>query len=321
MISNAEILEFLRRSDTYVSGEDISRRLKISRSAIWKHIQELRQSGYEIAAVPHLGYRLVSVADKLFPQEVTSSLNTKFIGRRFHYYENLSSTMDIATKLAIEGEREGAVICAESQVKGRGRLGRAWISPKAKGIYISLILRPNILPSETPKLTILSAVSCAKAIKDIAGISPGIKWPNDLIMSDKKVGGILTELNAEMDRVKFVIIGIGLNVNNTKSSLTAGATSLKQEKGENVSRIDLLRNMLRQIESDYTHFLKYGISSIIDEWRQLSLTLHSRIKVVCRKEAIEGEAQDIDLDGGLLIRKDSGFIEKVLAGDVLKAGP
>ena len=199
-------------------------------------------------------------------------------------------------------------------------MGREWFSPKTKGIYISLILRPNILPSETTKLTILSAVSCCKAIKEVAGIEVGIEWPNDLVIRNKKIGGILTELNAEMDKVKFVIIGIGINVNNTKSNLPHNATSLRQEKGMVVSRINLLRGMFEQLEKDYTHFLKYGISSIIDEWRHLSLTLHSRIKIVCRNEEVEGEAQDIDLDGGLLIRKDSGFIEKVLAGDVVKAG-
>jgi len=320
MISHAEILEFLRRSNTYVSGEDISRRLKISRSAIWKHIQELRQLGYGIAAVPHLGYRLISIADKLLPQEITSSLDTRFIGKKLYYYENISSTMDIATKLALEGIEEGGVVCAESQMKGRGRLGREWFSPKAKGIYISLILRPNILPSETTKLTILSAVSCCKAIREASGVNTEIKWPNDLIIRDKKVGGILTELNAEMDRVKFVVIGIGINVNNTKSSLPPNATSIRQETGAAISRIVLLRRILKQIEDDYLHFLKYGISRIIDEWRHLSLTLHSRIKVICHNEEIEGEAQDIDLDGGLLIRKDSGFIEKVLAGDVVKVG-
>ncbi|MDD4909279.1 MAG: biotin--[acetyl-CoA-carboxylase] ligase [Candidatus Omnitrophica bacterium] len=320
MISDFEILEFLRGSDTYVSGEDLSRHLKISRSAVWKHIQELRQSGYEISAVPHLGYRLDALTDKLFPQEITSSLNTKFVGRKIHYYESVSSTMDIATKLAVEGEEEGAIVCAESQSRGRGRIGRQWFSPKAKGIYISLILRPNLPPSEAAKLTILSAVSCCKAINEETGVSAGIKWPNDLLVRGRKAGGILTELNAETDRVRFVVIGIGINVNNARSGIPDYATSLRQERGESVCRVSLLRAILRRIEADYIHLLKYGASSIINEWRGLSLTLHSRVKVVCYNREVVGEAQDIDSDGGLLIRKDSGLVEKVFAGDVVKAG-
>ncbi|MCM8770247.1 MAG: biotin--[acetyl-CoA-carboxylase] ligase [Candidatus Omnitrophica bacterium] len=313
-----KILEYLKKTDSHISGEELSQRLKISRAGIWKHIQELRESGYEIVAVPHLGYRLFSIPDKLLPQEIACGLKTKSFGCKIRYYEMVSSTMDIAMQAGLEGALEGELILAEGQSRGRGRLGRSWNSPKYKGIYMSLILRPKLLPQETPCLTLLSAVSVCEAIKEDVGLDTNIKWPNDIVIHEKKVGGILTELNAEMDIVHFVVIGIGINVNNDKSQLPLHATSLKEEKKEVVNRVTLLRKILEKLEINYDIFKKHGFHPITEKWRSFSTTLGSRIKVTCQKEHIEGEAIDIDIDGGLIIRKDSGFIEKVMAGDVVK---
>lgn len=226
------ILNFLRKSPSYLSGEDISRRFKISRAGIWKYIQELRKDGYEIEAIPHCGYKLSGIPDKLFPEEIQAGLNTRFIGRKIHHYESLSSTMDVAFNLAIDAAPEGTVVVAEGQHCGRGRMGRQWISPKAKGIYFSLILRPKILPNEAPKLTLLTAVAVAEAVRKTTGLSALIKWPNDIFIGEKKLGGILTELNAEVDRVKFVIIGVGINVNLKKTQLPFRATSVRNELGK-----------------------------------------------------------------------------------------
>jgi BirA family biotin operon repressor/biotin-[acetyl-CoA-carboxylase] ligase len=315
-----KILDFLKRSQDYVSGDFISHRLGITRQALWKHIQALKDSGYDIQAVPHLGYRFVSSPDRLFPSEITGQLNTRFIGKKIYYFETLPSTMDIAMQLGMRGMPEGTIVLAEAQTKGRGRLGRNWISPKYKGIYLSLILRPKILPNQAPILTLLVAVSICEAIKEKMGIDAQIKWPNDILIHNKKLGGILTELNAEMDIVRFVVIGIGLNVNNDKKTLVASATSLKNEKKENINRIDLLLEILCKIEACYLILQKQESSSIIDKWRQYSVTLGRRVKIICQEEQLEGEAVDIDNDGGLLIRKDSGFIEKVMAGDVVHCG-
>lgn len=312
-----KILDFLKKKEAYISGEEISSHLKISRQGLWKHIRDLRDAGYDIVAVPHLGYRLVSSPDRLFPSEVSHGLNTKFTGKKIYYFDTVSSTMDVALQLGIKGAPEGTVVLAESQTKGRGRLGRSWLSPKYKGIYLSLILRPQILPNQTPLLTLMSVVSICEAINEKAGLVPQIKWPNDILIHHKKLGGILTELNAEMDLSRFVVVGIGLNVNNDKKTLVSGATSLKEQKKEEINRLDLLQEILRKIEANYLIFQKEGSKPIIEKWRQYGISLSRRVKVICQKEHIEGMAVDIDTDGGLLIRDDSGLITKVMAGDVV----
>jgi BirA family biotin operon repressor/biotin-[acetyl-CoA-carboxylase] ligase len=317
MITQEKIVDSLRRKLDYVSGDSIANRLGITRQALWKHIQELKELGYEIVAVPHLGYRLVSTPDRLLPFEVSSNLDTQFIGRKVHYFDVVSSTMDIALQLGMKGASEGTLVLAEAQTKGRGRLGRAWSSPKYRGIYLSLILRPKILPNQASIFTLLSAVSVCEAIKKAVGLDAQIKWPNDIFIHHKKLGGILTELNAEMDEIRFVVIGIGLNVNNDKRTLVAQATSLKEQKKESVNRVDLVREILRKLEANYLFFQEKGARHVIEKWRDYNITLGRRVKVFSHRDHVEGEAFDIDIDGGLLIRKDSGSQEKVMAGDVV----
>jgi len=230
----------------------------------------------------------------------------------------VSSTMDIAMQLGLENSPEGTIVLAEAQAKGRGRLGRSWSSPKYKGIYLSLILRPKILPNASSILTLLTAVSICEAIKEITGQDAKIKWPNDIMIHNKKLGGILTELNAEMDSIRFVVIGMGINVNNEQKMLPQGATSLKELKKEGINRTALLQEILRKIENNYLVFQKkLGPGLIIEKWRTLNITLGKKVRVVCQKEHLEGEAVDIDIDGGLLLRKESGLIDKVMAGDVV----
>jgi BirA family biotin operon repressor/biotin-[acetyl-CoA-carboxylase] ligase len=224
--------------------------------------------------------------------------------------------MDLAMQLGIQAAPHGTVVLAESQTKGRGRLGRSWFSPKYKGIYMSLILRPNISPSASSVLTLLSAVSICEAVKIVTGLDAQIKWPNDVFIANKKLAGILTEMNSEVDKVNFVVIGIGLNVNNDKKSLIAQATSLKEQAGQPVNRIILLQELLRGIESNYFLLEDKGAREIIDKWRNFSLTLGRRVKIYCQDKHIEGQAVDIDRDGALLVRKDSGLTQKVFSGDV-----
>lgn len=312
-----KILDYLNKENDYLSGDQISKHLGISRQGLWKHIQDLKDSGYEIVAVPHLGYRLQSCPDRLFPCEVARNLNTKFIAKKIHYFDYLASTMNLAMQLGMQGEPNGALVLAESQTKGRGRLGRSWFSPKYKGIYLSLILRPKILPAVSPVLTLMSAVSICEALKKTVELEAQIKWPNDVFIHHKKIAGILTEMNSEVDKVNFVVIGIGLNVNNDKKSLIAQATSLKEQSAQTVSRILLLQELLRRLEANYFILEDKGAAPIIDKWRAFSLTLGKRVKVYCQNKHIEGCAVDIDQDGGLLIRKDSGLIQKVSSGDVM----
>jgi len=313
-----KILELLKRKDDYVSGDQISHRLGISRQGLWKHIQQLKEHGYDIIAVPHLGYKLVSSPDKLFPFEVAHGLNTRFTGKRIHYFETVSSTMDIALQLGIKGAAEGTLVLAEGQTKGRGRLGRSWVSSKNKGIYLSLILRPSLSPNLNPLLTLMAAVSICEAIKITTGLSAQIKWPNDIFMRNKKLGGILTELNAELDITRFVTIGIGLNVNNDKRMLPATATSLREHnRQQDLSRVNLLQEILRRIEENYLLLQREGSSPIIEQWREYNITLGRRVRVVFQEKHFEGEAVDIDTDGGLLVRGDYGLVQKFTSGDLV----
>jgi len=219
--------------------------------------------------------------------------------------------------LGIQLAANGTLVLAESQTKGRGRLGRSWFSPKHKGIYLSLILRPKISPSASPVLTLLAAVSICEAVKKVTSLDAQIKWPNDIFIHNKKIAGILTEMNAEVDKVNFVVIGIGLNVNNDKKSLIAQATSLKEQTGQPINRVILLQELLRKIENNYSLLEDRGAQVIIDKWRSFSLTLGRRVKIYCQDKHIEGAAVDIDQDGALLIRKDSGLTQKVFSGDVM----
>lgn len=315
------ILHALKSNDDgYLSGEEISRVLNVSRAGIWKHIQELRNAGYDIIAVPHLGYKLVSSPDKLFPAEIKFKLGTKFIGKRIEYHEAISSTMDEAFRLGMAGADEGTLICAEGQAKGRGRLGRTWASPKGKGIYTSLILRPKLQPSLVSQLTLLCAVAVTQAIEAVAGVKASIKWPNDLMINNKKVVGILTEMNAEIDRVNFVVIGIGINVNAAGSQLPAHSTSLRQESSKNFTRVELLREVLRRLEYWYVRFGQQGFEPVLEQWKDLSVTLGRNVRIADAKRVIDGKAIGIDADGGLLIKSHSGVIVKKMTGDVIQIG-
>jgi BirA family biotin operon repressor/biotin-[acetyl-CoA-carboxylase] ligase len=312
-----KIIALLNDKREYLSGEELSSSLKVSRQALWKHINFLRDLGYDIAAVPHLGYRLISVPDRLYDFQVYQGLKTKSFGRKIIYFNSLSSTMDMATQLALKGAREGTVVLAETQAKGRGRLGRIWYSPKYKGLYFSLILRPKISLDKASIITLLAGVSICEAIKEVSGLDLSIKWPNDILMHNKKLGGILTEIKAEVDEVNFVIIGMGLNINNDSKSLISGSTSLKEGKAEHPGRLKILQEVLYKLEANYQILDKKGAKPIIDKWRLFAITLGRRVKVYSHKEHLEGEAFDIDSDGGLLIRNDSGITQKVIAGDVV----
>jgi BirA family biotin operon repressor/biotin-[acetyl-CoA-carboxylase] ligase len=311
------ILDFLKKKQGYVSGEELSARLNISRQALWKHIQEFKEAGYEILAVPHLGYKLTACPDRLFASEISRGLQTKIIAKKICYFAELASTMDAAAALGMQGAGEGTLVVAESQTKGRGRLGRSWISPRHKGIYFSLILRPRITPAQAPVLTLVTAVSICDAIRKVTGVEAKIKWPNDIMISGKKLGGILTELSAEMDAVRFVIIGVGLNVNNTKVVPLATATSLREQTGAAVSRVELLQEILRAIERRYLAQGEGENQAILQAARQASNTLGGRVKVVTQGYTVEGHAVDLDKDGALLVRNDAGLIQKVTSGDVI----
>ena len=235
---DVQILTALRAAVSgAVSGAELSHRLGVSRAAIWARIEELRALGYEIEAGPHLGYRLLTAPDLLHADDLLSRLGpTEIIGRDIRVFQQTTSTNDVIEKLARDGVKEGAVVFAESQTRGRGRLGRQWLSPAGKGLWFSVLLRPALRPQDATRLTVASATALRRAIADLTGLEPEIKWPNDLLLHGRKTAGILTELNAELDHVKYVILGIGVNVNLNAADLPANlrklATSLKAEFGQ-----------------------------------------------------------------------------------------
>jgi len=307
---------FRERQGEYVSGEELSDLLDVSRASIWKHIEKLRQEGYKIDAVPHHGYMFVSAPDKLLAQEVSWGIKTRYMGKKVFSYDVADSTNEIAYDLAKKGAPEGSVVVAEGQRRGKGRMGRSWISPKG-GIYLSAILRPNLFPNDIPKITLMCAISVCTAIRDCSGLDAKIRWPNDILVEGKKICGILTEMKAEQDRIDFIIVGIGINVNTPASALPKVGTSIKEEVGKKFSRIELTRKLLESLEVHYEGFKKDGFAATRQHWRDLSATLGRRVKADLNHKKIEGQAQDIDEDGALLIRLDNGFIERLLSGDVI----
>lgn len=322
MTTDAQILSALRAEGSVgVSGAELSQQLGISRAAIWARIEELRQLGYEIEASPHLGYRLVSTPDVLHADDLLSRLGkTKVIGRDIRVFEQTTSTNDVIEKLARDGVKEGAVVFAESQTKGRGRLGRKWMSPARKGLWFSVLLRPNLRPQETTQLTVAAAAALWRAIHNETGLQPEIKWPNDLLLRGRKTAGILTELSAEVDRVKYVILGIGVDVNLSASEFPSElrklATSLKIETGKPVSRPELATAILRELDHDYARICSGQFAAVADEWEQHCTTIGKNVAIHIGDRWVRGRAESLDADGALLLRTDHGHLERIIGGDV-----
>ncbi len=332
-------LNILRdRKEGYVSGEELSKELGISRTAIWKHIQTLKEEGYKIVSQKRLGYSLVSVPDLLLPYEIKKGLKAKILGKKIYHFKEIGSTNNFAIELARKGIEEGAIVIAETQTKGKGRLGREWSSPFG-GLWIAIILKPKILPTQAPRMTIIAALGVAKTIRKLYHLDAFIKWPNDILIRSqlgtirangrmrkkeyrvfKKVCGILTEMGAEQDTVNYVVIGIGVNLNidikKFPMEFRKDATSIEKELGCKIDRVEFTKRMLEEIEDFYLLFKKRGFTPILKEWKKISATLGKRIKAVSGRRIIEGKAIDIDSDGALIIQTKKTKQEKILAGDV-----
>ncbi len=304
-----------------VSVAELSRQLGISRAAIWARIEELRGLGYEIEAGPHLGYRLISVPDVLHADDLLSSLGpVKIVGRDIRVFEETTSTNDVIEKLARDRVREGAVVFAESQSKGRGRHGRKWISPPHKGLWFSVLLRPALRPAAATQLTIAAASALFRAIQAQTGLLPQIKWPNDILLRGKKVAGILTELSAELDRVNYVILGIGVNVNTGAGEFPAElrklVSSLKIETGHRQNRAELAVKILRELDSDYSRITAGKFETLADEWEKHCSTLGQHVVIRAGDRKVGGRAESLDADGALLLRTQHGHLEPIVGGDV-----
>jgi BirA family biotin operon repressor/biotin-[acetyl-CoA-carboxylase] ligase len=319
--TDAKIISALRHApEGGVSGAELSEQLGISRAAIWARIEELRSIGYEIEASPHLGYRLLKSPDLLHADDLLARLGkTRVVGRDIRVFNETTSTNDVIEKLARDGVREGVVVFAESQTRGRGRLGRKWISPPRKGLWFSVLLRPAVRPQRVTQLTV-AAAALTRAIRSETGLEPRIKWPNDLLFNGRKAAGVLTELSAELDKVRHVNLGIGVDVNLSASEFPSEvrkvATSLRIESGRLLDRADLAVAILRELDRDYARVTSGQFAELADEWESQCSTLGTNVVIRMGDRTVRGRAESLDPDGALLLRTEHGHLERIIGGDV-----
>lgn len=304
-----------------MSGADLAQRLDISRAAVWARIEELRELGYDIAARPHTGYRLLESPDLLHADDLLARVGRpRVIGRDIRVFQETSSTNDVIEKFARDGAKEGVVVFAESQSRGRGRLGRRWLSPAGKGLWFSVLLRPKLRPQAATQITIAAATAVLRALKAHTGIRATIKWPNDILAHGRKLVGILTEMNAEPDAVKHVILGIGVDVNLTTGELPPDlrklATSVRIETGESWNRAELAAAILRELDADYARVVEGKFPALADEWEAQCATIGENVVIHLGDRRVQGRAEALDDDGALLVRTQHGRLERVIGGDV-----
>ncbi|MCI9373587.1 MAG: biotin--[acetyl-CoA-carboxylase] ligase [Lachnospiraceae bacterium] len=322
----SDILTLLRNSRDYVSGQQLCDQFGVSRTAVWKAINQLKEEGYRIEAVSHKGYRLLESPDVLSRSEVLSRLKTKWAGQQLFYLEETGSTNIDAKRYAEEGEPHGTTVIAEKQNAGRGRRGKYWESPPGSAIYMTIMLKPDFAPDKASMLTLVMALSVAEAITEATGLQAGIKWPNDVVVNKKKVCGILTELNVETDYIRHVVIGVGINVNNGApeefpEEIRETATSLRIEAGTPFSRAELLERVLERFEKNYDTFVTtLDLRLLIEAYGRYLLNLNMEVNVLDPKGSYTGVARGISTTGELLVEKEDGEMKTVYAGEVSVRG-
>ncbi|MCI9447712.1 MAG: biotin--[acetyl-CoA-carboxylase] ligase [Lachnospiraceae bacterium] len=326
-----KILQVLRQNqDSYVSGQELCGELGVSRTAVWKYIKQLKEAGYEIAAVQNRGYRLVSVPDILSQSEVASRLHTKWLGHDVRYYDELDSTNMEAKRIAEEAGNDGwhgTVVVADKQTAGRGRRGRTWSSPVGTGLFFSVLLKPEIDPGNASMLTLVKGMAAVKGIAEVTGLSPQIKWPNDIVIHGKKIVGILTEMSAQIDYVNHIVVGTGINVHQTEfpEEIAGKASSLRLEmqaegKEESISRAQLLGAVLKYFEQYYEIYLQTeDLSALKEEYQTMLVNCGRTVRVLDPLGEYEGKAMGIDCRGELLVERD-GEVCRVSAGEVSVRG-
>lgn len=316
-----EIARYLEQhSESWVSGEELSRQLGVSRTSIWKYIQTLRRHGLIIEGQTRRGYRYIDDRDSLAPYQIERERKTSWLGRFFRYYPTIGSTNQVAKALAQTYPDDGIVVVADEQTAGRGRRGRQWLSPPGKGLWFSAVLRPELPPAEVAGLTLVAAVAAVRAIHRETGVLLQIKWPNDLELNSYKVGGILTEMSGEADRVDYIVLGLGINVNLAQEEfppeMRHRASSLAVLAGRKIPRRPLFLTLLVELENCYTEFLRGRFPELLAEWRQRSSTLGKKVNVFLPRRKVEGTAIDVDEEGALLVADEAGRVQRFVAGEV-----
>lgn len=319
----AALLTLLAENATIViSGARIARGIGVSRSAVWRWVERLRELGVKVKGRAATGYFLEKVPDILTADVLKQRLKGSLFGKRIYHFFKTDSTNRVALELGHAGEPEGAVVLAEEQTAGRGRAGHIWLSERAAGIYVTLLLRPKLAPVQAPLLTMMAGLSTHAAVEAATGLPVDLKWPNDLMVAGKKAGGILTEMHADPGAIRFVVVGIGLNVNQERfpAELTNFATSLRIETGKPQSRMELLVRLLREFESDYNRFVQEGVASVVKRFAVLSSYAHGkRVRVTNGTESYLGTTVGLGPEGLLQVERDDGRVTTVIAGDVAEA--
>lgn len=317
------LLALLAENPTNViSGAKIASEIGVKRQTVWRWIEILRDSGVNVKGHPRSGYHIEHVPDILAPQLLLPHLRGGLFGRKILHFFQTGSTNDVAMRLAEAGEPHGTVIIAERQTAGRGRAGRSWISEKSAGIYCTVLLRPPIPPMQAPALTLAAGLAVRDAIAEETGLSPDIRWPNDVILNGKKVCGILTEMQAELSRIHFAVIGIGINVNNAKipAELAGIATSVRLETGRMHSRLQLLVRLLRRLDHDYNQFVTAGVAPILRRFAEISTYVEGkRVRITNGQESYIGTTAGLEPSGILRVQRDDGRTEPVISGTVSEA--
>ena len=318
-----KILGLLRDADEYISGERMSGEFGVSRTMVWKLIKGLRDEGYVIDSVTNRGYRLVGVPDLVTGEEIRSVLEAGIFAGEIYDYDVVESTNVIAKEKAREGASEGCVVIADSQTGGKGRLGKVWDSPGGTGIWMSVLIRPEIPPHEVSGITLVAGLAICQGIRAVTGLEAYIKWPNDIVINGKKVCGILTEMSAEMDRVNYVIVGIGINVNTVDfpEELQKIGTSLKIESGKPYRRKDVVAQVLMFLEKYYGDYIEgKSLDGILDDYKELCITLKNDVQIVDRNHTYWAKPLDIDKTGSLLVEKEDGTQATITSGEVSVRG-
>ncbi len=321
MTSRDKILSLFRtHPDHYISGQEISRSLKISRAAVWKQVKVLRELGFEIEAKHSQGYRLLTTPDLLLAADIENGLDCQIMGQSVVSFPEVDSTNVQLRRLAEDGALEGTVVVADRQSAGRGRLGRRWESPFGVNLYCSILLRPQIPVQQASQLTFLSAVAVAETLNKVCHMSAKVKWPNDILIDGAKISGLLNEMNAETEQIHFVILGIGINLNMTADQfpdeLKYPATSAFLETGETVNRLVFLQELLQCLDRYYSEFLTDGFIPIRRRWENLCNMMNMHVEIEQGHGSICGTVVGLDPEGALRVQLDNGQMERILAGDV-----
>lgn len=318
-----KIIKILKAAgQQYVSGEDLSNLLGISRTAVWKRMDSLKKEGFDIEASTKIGYRLGNWEAPYGKLSVQSEIKGSLLGKKLKFYQEIDSTNTVLKKIAADNAAEGTIVLADVQTAGRGRRGRAWMSAPGMGIWMSILLRPNLHPSQVQSLTLAASVAVVGALEQLGIEGLGIKWPNDILINGRKVCGILTELSAEAERVEWVILGIGLNVNHLESDfppeLKSIATSLRLSQGSSgtLNRSRIAAGIINELEEVYNHFIEKGPAWVVAQWKKWNVTLGKRVNLITQAGSVQADVTGITLEGQLIVKYDDGTTGEIMSGEI-----